>query len=169
MVHVLGVLLPDLQYARVRVGRVTFLLLRDISTASVNDVLRRRKQDCTQTLCTTTNSRPSENTGPHTDSGHRTCLLPRFPFYRTPTPSHAARLPQVQTSPCFCANRGHTAKSFGRLGSWSSRSAEGLEDRVRGEASREGEHCSPEDDRKLCGQETCDGSACQRTKYPIKC
>lgn len=139
------------------------------SPASVDYVLRRRKQDSTPTLCTTTNPRPPKNTGPYTDPGHRTRLFSRLAFHRTTTPSYAARLLQVQTSPCLHPHRGHSAKGVRGLGAWSPRSAEELEDRVGGEASREGEHCSPEDDRKLCGEEACDGFARQRAEYPIKC
>lgn len=151
------------------VTRSVSISLISTPPASVDYILRRRKQDSPPTLCPTTNPRPPKNTGPYTDPGHRTCLFSRFAFHRTSTPSYAARLPRVHTSLCLRAHRRHSAKSFPGLGAGSPRSAEELEDRVRGEASCEGEHCSPEDDRKLCGEEACNGSACQRTEYPIKC
>lgn len=109
MVHVLGVQLPDYQYARVRYFLVDLLFTNILLTDNlvrIDCILWHWPQNCTSTLRTSSNSRQMQSAQSNTSSNHRTCRIPFLTFYVNPTSPHATSLPVLQTSAALNSARG---------------------------------------------------------------
>ena len=150
----------------------------------LDPVLWCRPQNSASSLRTVPNSRQVQGQGPHAVPNYIVGILFVIACHRTSHPSisprptevcsatsvcttlgTASQIPGISGSPC---KREESSSREGDTGERVERPSQGNEDRVGAEEPDSGEHCSPEDDWKLCWKAARYALARQRSKHPDK-